>query len=269
MPNVPDSLKGERERADYAVMHFWEKYDFCDTSLQRPDYGEQAFVEFFELMKHASDMTKGSALHIWLSGVSRCESSYIYFYNLASDYLQSSKSPVRDLNLYMQVARYAAYDMMATEAVRERARLEIKLTERNMPGRKAEDFTFRMKDGQTKKLSELPNDRLTLLFFYDPDCPDCYVMRAKLRKLEHLNRVIQEQHIQVVAVYTGGTPRRFKKTHKDHPDTWLNVLDVSDIIGNALYDLRSLPALYVLTPDKRVLLRNTSLDLLTRYLANQ
>ena len=47
-PEIPPVYTDQRERAKYLVTHYWDKFNFADTSLIRmPEITEQAFVDFF------------------------------------------------------------------------------------------------------------------------------------------------------------------------------------------------------------------------------
>ena len=47
LPDVPDTLTAPEDRAAYLSLHYWDHFDFADTSLiSRPEITEQAFVDF-------------------------------------------------------------------------------------------------------------------------------------------------------------------------------------------------------------------------------
>lgn len=68
----------------------------------------------------------------------------------------------------------------------------------------AQYFRCETRDGKMMRLSELPQDRLTLLVFYDPDCTDC---RQELFGMKHsgvLRQTVREGRVQVLGNVFGG-----------------------------------------------------------------
>ena len=50
---LPDSLSSVEERARYAAEHFWDLYDFADTTLlDLPQVSAQGFANYLNLLTH-------------------------------------------------------------------------------------------------------------------------------------------------------------------------------------------------------------------------
>ena len=51
-PSIPDSLREPHQRAQYLVSHYWDCYDFADTTLLHiQEIAELGFVNFVDLMR--------------------------------------------------------------------------------------------------------------------------------------------------------------------------------------------------------------------------
>lgn len=51
LPDVPVTLTAPEDRAAYLSLHYWDHFDFADTSLiSRPEITEQAFVDFLGIL---------------------------------------------------------------------------------------------------------------------------------------------------------------------------------------------------------------------------
>ena len=96
LPTVPDSLEDATERVDYASRHFWDRFDFYDTTLLRPDYAEQALTDFLGLLRYASEEGCEEAVGHWLALAHEHISSFHYFANQAETYLYEPDSPLCD-----------------------------------------------------------------------------------------------------------------------------------------------------------------------------
>lgn len=55
LPDVPATLTAPEDRAAYLSLHYWDYFDFADTSLiSRPEITEQAFVDFISILPYSS-----------------------------------------------------------------------------------------------------------------------------------------------------------------------------------------------------------------------
>lgn len=51
--DVPVTLTAPEDRAAYLSLHYWDHFDFADTSLiSRPEITEQAFVDFLGILPY-------------------------------------------------------------------------------------------------------------------------------------------------------------------------------------------------------------------------
>ena len=58
MVSVPSVITEPEERAAYLVQHYWDKFDFTDTTLiHLPDITEQAISDYIGMMKYVPEIT--------------------------------------------------------------------------------------------------------------------------------------------------------------------------------------------------------------------
>lgn len=133
----------------------------------------------------------------------------------------------------------------------------------------AQDFRCETREGRVMRLSELPQDRLTLLVFYDPDCTDC---RQELFGMKHsgmLRQAVREGRVQVMAVYAEADEALWRETCQELPDTWTVAIARDDIHAMKCYDLSGMPAIYILNRYKEVVLADADLYQLADLLKKQ
>ncbi len=265
MPQVPDSIRDATARADFATARFWERYNFCDTTLLRPDYAEQAMSDFIGLLHYGSPAGRELAVRRWLDAATTTPQVYDYFATQADYYLHHPNSPMRDDELSLMVARHVAECEVAGEALRTRARFQIELASRNREGDIATDFNCQMADGQERRLLEMLHTPLTLMLFYDPDCDNCRGMITRLRYSSLINQCISEGRLTFIAV---DAVKEKTDTDEPLPDNWLKVSDVSGVQEHLLYDLTALPVLFLLDGDGRVVQRDTDIHRVMNYLVS-
>ena len=52
MVSVPAMITDEGQRANYLVIHYWDKFNFKDTAfIHLPEITEQAFSDFIDVLK--------------------------------------------------------------------------------------------------------------------------------------------------------------------------------------------------------------------------
>ena len=61
LPEVPVFLTDPAERAAYLAVHYWDYFNFADTTLiSRPEITEQAFVDFISILPYTAKADRKS-----------------------------------------------------------------------------------------------------------------------------------------------------------------------------------------------------------------
>lgn len=130
----------------------------------------------------------------------------------------------------------------------------------------AEDFPVVTVEGQEMKLSDLPKGRLTILVFFDPDCKACRQALFGLKHSSLVNQLISEEVLQVMTVHVGYEEWLWREMLNDMPETWIRTTQKTEMRDSKCYDLSSLPALYLLDADRRIMMRGYYAEQLTDVL---
>lgn len=261
LPEIPDSLTAPEERAEYLALHWWDGFDFRDTSLiSRPGITEQAFVDFLSVLPYVSDIPV--AFDTLFSRASAEPEMFSHFVSLGEKYLAGRYSPMRDEELYIAMLGALCSDGRPfPEGERARAGFRLELALKNRPGAPAADFGFELADGGRGSLYGTDAEFL-IVFFNDPDCTECRAVRSELMNSPELVGLLGEGRGRVLSVCVSGNAAAWKAETQDAavPDGWVDALDEARAVyAERLYDLQSLPVLYLLSSDKHVLLKDTSL----------
>ena len=236
-------------------------FDFADTTLiSKPRITEQAFVDFLSLLPYAADASV--PLDTMFRRASADPAMFFHFVSLGEKYLAGRWSPMRDEDLYIDMLRVlgSGTSFPAGESGRARFRLEMAL--KNRPGEPATDFGYVLRDGRCGSLYGTDAEYL-IVFFNDPGCAECREVRSGLENSSDLARLLGEGRVRILSLCVSGnaTNLRAAIVGEEGSDGWIDAFDEAQTVyAERLYDLQSLPVLYLLDSDKRVLLKDATVE---------
>ncbi|WP_300896669.1 DUF5106 domain-containing protein [uncultured Alistipes sp.] len=251
---LPSSLPAS-ERAEYLRTHYWDSFDFADTLfIARADtlHMLDAFASYVAL---GADSVAMADL-VRRASVSR--PMLDYFGMLAERVLHDPNSPLRDVERYIPVLRgklaspwYDALERLGPET-------ELRLALRNRVGEQAGDFRCTLASGATTRLYDLRAD-YTLLLLTDPECPMCRRTTEELLASPRLNELAERGTLRILTLYSGEDTAAWRRSLSHAPRGWLHACDAACTVRDeGIYDLRALPALYLLDREKRVLVKDSA-----------
>lgn len=179
-----------------------------------------------------------------------------HFIGLSDKYLYEPNSPMHDEELHILVLR-ALLDnpcLSDTDKIRPRYLLEIAM--KNRPGDVAADFTVTCRDGRRRQLSGIKADYV-LVYFNDPDCEDCRRVKELLSLSPVVNGLLESGRLKLLSVCVEGKTPAWEKA--DFLKSWIDGYDEGQrLTREQVYDLKAIPALYLLDAEKRVILKDAS-----------
>lgn len=267
LPAIPFMIEGEEARIDFIAEHYWDNFNFSDTTLtHKPKYTEQAFANYLDYLRHVSLAKAQSSIRGLMSSASVNKTMFSYFNQAMENYLYNPNSPVRNEDFYIPVLEYliASDSLSDIEKTRPRHRLEMAM--KNRPGNKAADFIYTLKDGTQHSLYDIKSE-YTILFFNHPDCQGCKLVKEQIAGAQFFSQLADR--LTILAVYPNEDDDLELWRQTDYPDCMINSYDKTTVIfKNNTYDLKASPTLYLLDKDKKVILKDTSLNDIASYLSN-
>ena len=270
-PEIPATLKEPEARKSYLLTHYWDQFDFTDTTLvNNRDVTEQGFVNFIALLADGTsqeDLIRKS-LENWCRKFVSSEYASQKLMDMADSYLYNPNSPFYNEYLYGIYLESLIKEFPEEDFRISRFNFILKLLKRNNPGNTATDFTFYLSDGTRRTLAGIPvrNNRL-LLLFYDPECESCHEVLLQMASDATLAEAVRNGKLSVLAVYTEGNDEAWRKALPDMPKGWIVGTDREVIKLGALYDLKAMPSLYLLDGNKRVVLKDASYERIVRSIS--
>lgn len=267
MVSVPTEITSPEARAEYLAQHYWDRFDFSDAAyFHLPEVTEQALVDFVDLMRYVSREVAATAVRGMMQRAAADSTAFVCFADLYEKYLYDADSPMRDEELFIPVLEALTEAPFLSEVDKVRPEYMLRMALKNRVGKPAADFSYMLSDGSTATLRGTEAD-LLLLLFYDPDCHTCHETLRQLSLSPLVTRLQREKGMKILAVYTGDALDLWRSNIPNIPKEWINAYDGSMSIWNdELYDLKSLPALYLLDKEKNVVLKDVSPEVLTEYL---
>lgn len=263
-PEIPAMLTQPEERKAYLLEHYWDRFNFGDTTLvNNREVTEQGFVNQISLLADGVTPEKviRESLKNWCSRFMPEAQARQVMMQLADDYLYNPNSPFYNEGLYGVYLETMLEVLPEEDARRSSFDFKLRLLRRNKVGDKATDFSYYLPDGQKKSLAATSarGNRL-LLVFYDPECESCHEVLREMTADASLAEAVKAGRVTVLAVYTEGNQEAWKKGLADMPEGWIIGTDRQKVKEEALYDLKAMPSLYLLDGQKRVLLKDAPLS---------
>lgn len=272
LPDIPPLLINPTDRLNYLGKHYWDNFDFSDTSLiNQPDITEQAFVDFVDLVARMDEKTAKQSIAIMLSASIKQDGSgkmYSYFKKLYRQYLYDPRSPIRNELMYGLVADYIIADSNSDSMTKEKAKYDLSVINMNKVGSVATDFAYTLASGKQSTLKKFTETGVpTLLYFYNPDCEMCKKTTSWLRTSPMIAQLLKNNRIRILAVYLDEDTKRWKEHQVELPKEWTVGYDKDQIIKmDHLYDIKSIPSLYLLDSNQVVVLKDVDYTVLEAYL---
>ena len=230
-PAIPDVLREPALRMEYLMERYWSMFDFNDTTAVNRQTEEQGFVDFINMLQYCDSTLAARSVKALMDSVSHDATRLKRFEDLTDHYLGNPNSPMRNDVSYAHLLR-------ALPETPQRTFLIGQVT-KNLPGTIAADFTIADENGVTRRMHDTRSVR-TLLVFFDPQCEHCVQMMPQIKA--SVARVPAEA-LQVF---------------------YVNIAE-NDQLERGYY-FPALPSLYLLDSDKRVEIKDGSLEQIMKVL---
>ena len=257
LPDVPVTLTAPEDRAAYLSLHYWDHFDFADTSLiSRPEITEQVFVDFISILPH-TPKAQEAVDTLFRRALADREMLY-HFISLGDKYLYEPNSPMHDEELHILFLRALVNHPGLEETDRIRPRHLLEMALKNRPGDVATDFTVVCRDGRSRRLSDIKAGYV-LVYFNDPDCENCHRVKELLTLSPVVNDLLESGRLKLLSVCVEGKTPAWEKA--EFPAGWIDGYDAGQrLTREQVYDLKAMPTLYLLDAEKRVILKDASFE---------
>lgn len=269
LPTIPTMLNTPELRADFLVKHYWDNVNFADTNyIHHADITEQAWADYCDLLNHVPLKTAQEAMKTTIRKTEIERKVFDYITELADKYLYDPNSPLRNEEFYIPVLQVMTDSPALTEIEKYRPKARLDMALKNRIGTKAIDFTYTLASGARGTLYQIKSE-YTLLFINNPGCHACTETIDALKNTPIISSQIKKKQLTVLSLYPDEELDEWKKHLNEFPGEWINGYDKSLTIKTKnLYDLKAIPTLYLLDANKKVLLKDATVENIAKYLYN-
>lgn len=265
-PEIPLLMTASEQRAAYYVQHYWDGYSLTDTAFIWSVYTEQLYADFIDALQHATPEARSSALRTMMIHVEADSTAYTRFCTLSEKYLYDPNSPMRNEDYYISVLEQMLVSTQLSETDKIRPADRLKQALKNRPGMVAPDIAYVTTEGEQARMSEIKADYI-LLFFYDPDCSNCLKYEQELSGMPALLDMQEKGILRVLAVYLDDNGEEWLLKSAQMPHGWVVGWNKQgDISGKMLYEIRATPTMYLLDKQKKVVLKDASMEQIIQFL---
>lgn len=275
LPMIPESMTTPDERAKYLVMHYWDRFDFSDRKLiQQPEITEQAFVDYINILEYVPKETANTSLSYTLKKAEADTGMYLHFAELFEKYFYEPNSPFRNDEFYLSVLQEIMKSTHLNNEKKSHYGFQLEMTMKNRIGDKANDFAYTISSGQSTRLFDLKSEYV-LLMFTDPGCSTCAEVTHRLNVSKEINNALslngpERTMLTILAVAPNSDLAEWSAHLHEIPARWVYAYDKNrEIAKKKLYDIKAYPTLYLLDKDKRVILKDTSIEAIESFFAIQ
>lgn len=249
---------------DSVLLNYWKAYDFSNyQQVILPENGEQKFVDFINIFPNVNNELISKSVDSFLEYSSSNPQVQNYFEELSKKYLYDVNSPFYNENYFILFLQSFLKSKTISEESKIRYNILLQIANKNKVGELANDFTY-YANNKTFNLYDIKSSFI-VLFFYEVRCSYCEESIRMLSINSEFNNLLSS-NVSMLAIYPDGD-KDLWNNYKEHiPKKWINGIDVKkNIINKALYDLKASPTIYLLDKNKRVVLKDASIEELLRY----
>ena len=263
LPQIPESIALPEARLSYLLSHYWDNYQFSDTTQVNQDLGEQGFADFLNLLGYGNDETIDNATKLFYDKAFASRWGKDHYSKLIDHYLGNPNSPLRNDAIYVHFLRNIRPYYANDTALRERYAFLLTQTKKNLPGSMATDFAYVERNGKQGRLSTIQS-KFTLLFFHDPDCENC----KRIMPIAMQEPLLQRADVKVLAMYGDKDFEAWRRDVHLYPTNWIDAYSPDgEIMNKLLYYLPATPSFYLLDANKRVILKDANYDAILAFLS--
>ena len=249
-PLAPDSIVTLQDRSDWLLEHFWDSMNFKDKATVDQNALNDAFRTFVTPLRFGSAQAALNACDRLVAQIAKNPVLSLQFAKAAEEALYGPRAEGWNDQVYLKFLD----NLLANKQVKKERKLrydrQAKILKSTQVGTVPPEFDYTTPDGKTSHFE--PNGVITVVVFGDPDCDECRMAKLKMDTDVTFTGLVDRGRVNVLFV-VADPDEGWQEKLKNYPEKWH--VGASDTVGD-LYDLRSVPAIYVMDREGKVAAKN-------------
>ena len=273
-PTIPEpsrsQVHSQEEYQNYMVEHFfdhfpWEEPDAFNTMLS-----ENKIKQYCNMIYMLDRPELDTFVVATLRSAMVNNTSFNTIFDKLEKILGSHVSPYKVERTYIAMLKTALSYPNLEKARKVRYQKELDRIDKNLAGSIVPNFNLQMSDGSKTTFYDIQGDYI-LLYLQHPTCPTCREVRGKMANFTELNKAIAQGKLKVVTVYFEGDStiwENFIHSPEANPiylHGWNYDLGIEE---KELFDTRTIPFMFLLDKDKRVIRKDILWNEIEDYVRN-
>lgn len=283
---VPSYINDREQAVNYMVRNYWDNFFAMDTPCTKDSSAihgvdslsfEEAFGYYARLLTMADKRSVQASLQELFANLDSLalggeKKTLLAIMKDAEHYFYNPISPVLDEEIYLCALDGILAARTLSDLDKMQYEYQHKICSLNRVGTPAADFQFRellSPDRYSDKtLYRDVKGEYTLLFFNNPDCGSCAEILETI-KASPLAEMARRGKLKILAMYIDEDLTAWEKNRSKYPAEWIYAYDPNLLLrDNNIYGLRAIPSLYLLDKEKRVLLKDATIDMVIDILTD-
>lgn len=256
IPTPPEYLTRLDQRCNYIVDNFWKRCNLKSafSSLERLD---ATFGQFLAFTPYATADTVHMTIDNLIRGVEKANGKNLLpLAKIAEKWCLGDTAEYQSDELLYPFVKAVATSKKVKSPEKERFKALYRKMTNSRTGATVTNLTFTCPDGSQGSIDDIKTPHV-LLYFYEPDCIDCRLARARLSADFILPTLIEANLLKIVAIFPGEPDDEWRADSESMPDGWVvganPEIDMDFIIEHS-------PEIYYLDTSRKVIARNVSVD---------
>ena len=260
-PEFSTESIGIKDKIQYYRNHYFDNITFHDPGLIYTPILEEKIIGFLKI--------NDSAIHAIDYILQRPASEKVrnFIFEVLFNIYEKGKNSPSGEQVYLYLSRkfiQHARNSGANARSLSRVEDEIMQLEKVAYGKRAPEIKIIDIRNIPRSIHHDSTSRETILLFWDLSCADCR------RVLSDLKSTVSKYHylyLRVVTVYTGNDVELWAAWYyRNLPVTWLNTRVDQPGSAEEVYGIKSIPAIFILDNEKKILLKYITIPELDNYL---
>jgi hypothetical protein len=248
-------LNDRRLFHQYYIGHFFDNFAWNDPRIFNTTVVNQKLKEYCNLIYQLDEPAFDTLIVASLNQAKVNQTSYEYLFDELEHVLGSNVSPYKVEHAYIAMLKDAMRYPKLDENRKRRYTRELGFIDKNLAGDTIPNFNMVLSNGDTISMYDIESE-YTILYLQHPTCPTCHRVRNMMKDFNKLNKAIASGKLKVVMVY-----------FEDDPQVWSNYINSREanpkylqgwnfdqsIEENNLFDTRTIPYMFLLDKDKKVI----------------